>query len=181
MGIKELDQQVCPVARTIAQVGDAWTLMVMRELFLGVRRYEEIRMHTGMSPQLLSRRLRELVAAGIVARREYQDRPPRFEFVLTDKGLDLWPVVMALRGWGERWAKPAREPALISLTHRACGHTTEPVLACPDCGDHLNARSTIARMSKPMQRDRAERRARNQQGASPRARNPAKRPKGRSR
>jgi DNA-binding HxlR family transcriptional regulator len=168
MGIDELDQQACPVARTIAQVGDAWTLMVMRELFLGVRRYEEIRVHTGMSPQLLSRRLRELVAAGIVARRQYQDGPARFEFVLTEKGLDLWPVLIALRGWGERWANPAREKVLITLTHRACGHAIEPVLTCPDCGERLNARSTVAQMSKPMQRDRAVRRARNRQGASPR-------------
>ena len=165
MGIDELDEQVCPVARTIAQVGDSWTLMVVRELFLGVRRFEEIRVHTGMSPQLLARRLRELDAAGIVARRQYQDRPPRFEFVLTEKGLDLWPVIIALRGWGERWSRRAREAPLIALTHRACGHAIEPVLACPDCGEHLNARSTTAQMSKPMQHDRAQRRARNQQGA----------------
>jgi DNA-binding HxlR family transcriptional regulator len=181
MGIDELDEQVCPVARTIAQIGDAWTLMVMRELFLGVRRYEEIRVHTGMSPQLLSRRLRKLVGAGIVARRQYQDRPPRFEFVLAEKGLDLWPVIVALRGWGERWAKRARESALITLTHRACGHPIEPVVTCPDCGEPLNARSIVARLSKPMQRDRAERRAQNQQGARVRPRHLAKQPKGLSR
>jgi DNA-binding HxlR family transcriptional regulator len=175
MGINELEQQVCPVARTIALVGDAWTLMVMRELFLGARRYEEIRVQTGMSPQLLSRRMRELVAAGVVERRRYQDRPPRFDFVLSEKGLDLWPVVIALRGWGERWTKRARGAALITLTHRACGHTIEPVLACPDCGEPLNARSTIAHMSKPMQRDRAERRAQNQQGISPQPSGQAKR------
>ena len=166
MGIDELDEQVCPVARTIAQVGDSWTLMIVRELFLGVRRFEEIRVHTGMSPQLLSRRLRELDAAGIVGRRRYLDRPPRFEFVLTEKGLDLWPVIIALRGWGERWAKPARSAPLIALTHRTCGRTIDPVLSCPDCGEHLNARSSIAKMSKPMQRDRARRRAQNQQRTS---------------
>jgi DNA-binding HxlR family transcriptional regulator len=177
MGIDELDEQVCPVARTIAQVGDSWTLMVVRELFLGVRRFEEIRVHTGISPQLLARRLRELDAAGIVARRQYQDRPPRYEFMLTEKGLDLWPVVIALRGWGERWTKRPREAPLIALTHRSCGHAIEPVLTCPDCGERLNARSTTAQMSKPMQRDRAERRARNQQGESPQRRERAKRSK----
>lgn len=166
MGIAELDEQVCPVARTIAQVGDSWTLMIVRELFLGNRRFEEIRMHTGMSPQLLTRRLKELEASGIAARRQYQDRPPRFEFVLTERGLGLWPVIIALRGWGERWAKPARETPLITLTHRSCGHVMEPVLACPDCGEHLNARSAIAQMSKRMQQDRAKRRARNKQGAA---------------
>ena len=162
MGIDELDEQVCPVARTIAQVGDAWTLMVVRELFLGVRRFEAIRGQTGMSPQLLSRRLRELDAAGIVARRSYQTRPPRFEFVLTEKGLDLWPVLVALNGWGERWAKPRGEPRLISFTHRACGHSVEPVLTCPECGERLHARVVSARMSEPMQRDRADRRAQHQ-------------------
>lgn len=165
MGIDELDEQVCPVARTVAQVGDAWTLMIVRELFLGQRRFEEIRSQTGMSPQLLSRRLRELDAAKIIARRQYHDRPARFEFILTEKGLDLWPVIVALKGWGERWAKPAREVPLLSLTHRACGHMIEPVMACPDCGEHLNARSATVQMSKPMQRDRVERRASNQQGA----------------
>lgn len=174
MGIAQLDQQVCPVARTIAQIGDSWTLMVVRELFLGNRRFEEIRVHTGMSPQLLTRRLRELNAAGVVARRRYQDRPARYEFVLTEKGLDLWPIVIALRGWGERWAKRAHELPLITLTHRSCGHVIEPVLTCPDCGEHLNARSATPQMSKRMQRDRAERRIQNQQGADPRLRNPRK-------
>lgn len=166
MGIDELDEQVCPVARTIAQIGDAWTLMVVRELFLGIRRFEEIRVHTGMSPQLLSRRLRELDASGIVARRPYQERPPRFEFVLTEKGLDLWPIIIALKAWGEHWAKPAREAPLMSLTHKACGHSIEPVVACPDCGAHMNAKTATVQMSEPMRRDRAKRRARNQQGAS---------------
>lgn len=159
MGIDELDEQVCPVARTIAQVGDAWTLMVLRELFLGVGRFEEIRGHTGISPHLLSRRLRELDEAGIVARRQYQDRPPRSEIALTEKGLDLWPVMVSLNGWGERWAKPAGEPRLISFTHRACGHAVEPALTCPRCGERLHARAVTARMSEPMQRDRAGRRA----------------------
>ena len=177
MRIAELDEQVCPVARTIAQVGDSWTLMVVRELFLGNRRFEEIRVHTGMSPQLLTRRLRELDAAGIVARRRYQDRPIRFEFVLTEKGLDLWPVVIALRGWGQRWATSARESTLITLTHRSCGHVIDPVLTCPGCGEHLNARSTIAKMSNRMQQDRAKRRAQNQQGADPKPRKPGKRAK----
>ena len=165
MGIDELDEQVCPVARTIAQVGDSWTLMVVRELFLGVRRFEEIRVHTGMSPQLLSRRLRELDACGIVARRLYQERPARFEFVLTEKGLGLWPVIIALKGWGERWAKPSREAPLMTLTHKACGHSIEPVLACPDCGKHMDARSATVQMSGPMRRDRARRRAGNRPGA----------------
>lgn len=158
MGIDELDQQACPVARTIARIGDTWTLMLLRELFLGIRRFEEIRGHTGMSPQLLSRRLRELDEVGIVARRRYQDRPKRYEFVLTEKGLDLWPVILALRSWGERWAKPAREAPLISIGHPACGHKIEPVVTCPDCGELLHARAVTARMSKQMQRDRADRR-----------------------
>lgn len=177
MGIDELDEQVCPVARTIAEIGDAWTLMAIRELFLGVRRFEEIRVHTGMSPQLLSRRLRQLDASGIIARRKYQERPARFEFVLTEKGLDLWPVIIALKGWGERWAKPKREAPLMSLTHKACGHSIEPVLACPDCGEHMNARAATVQMSELMRRDRARRRAKNQQGANV---HPPGRPKARA-
>jgi len=167
MGIDELDEQVCPVARAIGRVGDAWTLMVLRELFLGARRFEEIRGHTGMSPQLLTRRLRELTETGIVARRLYQDRPRRFEFELTEKGADLWPVVVALNSWGERWAKPELEEPLISLTHRACGHVIEPALTCPECGERLHARAVKARMSEPMKRDRALRRDKHRQGVRP--------------
>lgn len=172
MGIDELGEQVCPVARTIAQAGDSWTLMIVRELFLGNRRFEDIRVNTGMSPQLLSRRLRDLVASGITARRQYQDRPARSEFILTQKGLDLWPLIVALRGWGERWAKPVRGAPLIALTHRSCGHAIDPVLTCPDCGEHLNARSTVARMSASMRQDRARRAAKNRQGAKRARRKP---------
>jgi DNA-binding HxlR family transcriptional regulator len=169
MGIDELDEQVCPVARTVARVGDAWTLMVLRELFLGVRRFEEIRGHTGMSPQLLARRLRELTADAIIARRIYQNRPKRFEFVLTEKGADLWPVIVALKRWGDRWAKLKFEKPLISLTHRACGNVVEPSLTCPDCGEPLDVRGVMAHMSKPMTRDRAVRRAKYHQGSKPTA------------
>jgi DNA-binding HxlR family transcriptional regulator len=168
MGIDELDEQVCPVARAIALVGDSWTLMVLRELFLGVRRFEEIRGHTGMSPQLLSRRLRELTDAGVVKRRPYQDRPKRFEFVLTEKGLDFWPVVVALRGWGERWATNEFRKPLITLTHRDCGHVVEPAVTCPECAEPLHARAVSAQMSKAMVRDRAARRAKYHQGSKPR-------------
>lgn len=165
MRIDQLDDQVCPVARTVALVGDAWTLMIVRELFLGQRRFEDIRVQTGMSPQLLSRRLRELKAAGIIMRRPYQRRPTRFEFILSEKGLDLWPVIIALRGWGERWAKPNGQAPLIALTHGSCGHVIEPEMVCPDCGEPVDARSVTAHMADLMLKDRKKRGAKYKQSA----------------
>lgn len=87
MGWSEVGETVCPIARTLAVVGDRWTVLILRELFLGVKRFEEFQAQTGMSSHLLSTRLKRLEADGIVVRHLYSDRPPRHEYRLTSKGL----------------------------------------------------------------------------------------------
>jgi DNA-binding HxlR family transcriptional regulator len=125
--IGELD---CSVARSLSVVGDRWTLMIVRDAFLGARRFEHWQASLGISPALLTDRLGKLSKHGILERRAYQRRPVRHEYRLTEKGLDLYPVIVAQIGWADRWlAGPAGPP--LALTHKACGKTLIPVLESP--------------------------------------------------
>lgn len=162
MSRSDLFRTTCTVARTIEIVGDAWALMILREMFLGSRRFEELQRHTGASPLLLTRRLRRFEAEGIVERRPYAERPPRHEYRLTPKGRDLWPVIIALKGWGDRWLDPAGTLP-FDLRHTGCGQRTWPILVCSSCGDPIDATTARADLSADMAGERAGRR-------SPRAR-----------
>jgi DNA-binding HxlR family transcriptional regulator len=108
-----------------------------------VRRFEEIQRNTGAARNILSDRLRTLVEHGTLERRQYQDRPPRFEYRLTEKGLDLYPVLIALMQWGDTHASDETGPPVV-LEHRSCGHRTTPTLACSECGEALTARDMRA-------------------------------------
>jgi DNA-binding HxlR family transcriptional regulator len=133
----------CSIARTLSVVGDRWTLLVLRDAFLRVRRFEHFQTNLGITRHRLADRLRKLVAHGILERVRYQERPPRWEYRLTPKGLDLYPVIAALVGWGDRWMAGKDGPP-VELTHRGCGHRMTPVLACPDCRQPLTARDVVA-------------------------------------
>lgn len=133
----------CSVARTLSVIGDRWTLLVLRDGFLGVRRFDDFQSHLGVSPHLLSTRLAKLVEHGILERRAYQQRPRRDEYRLTEKGLDLYPVIAALLRWGDRWMDDGQGPP-VELFHRACGHRTTPTLACSECGEPIDARAIRA-------------------------------------
>ncbi len=93
----------CSIAGALELIGDRWALLVIRDLFLGLRRYDDLRASTGIPTATLAARLKHLVASGIVERVSYQERPPRDEYRLTEKGRDLWKVSVALREWGDRW------------------------------------------------------------------------------
>lgn len=149
-----LGAMVCPVARALDVVGDGWTLMIVRELFLGSRRFDDITAQTGMSPHLLSVRLRKLVDAEILHKRPYQQRPARYEYRLTAKGRDLWPVVIALKHWGGRWGEWPDGPPL-RLRHSGCGAVADPVLVCPDCGEPVDALGMAAELGPAMAAERA--------------------------
>ena len=158
MGWAEVGDTVCPIARALAVVGDRWTVLILRELFLGVKRFEEFQAQTGMSSHLLSTRLKRLEGDGIVARHQYSNRPPRHEYRLTSKGLDLYPLLLSLKSWGEKWGgfEPTAEPALV-IVHRQCGQETGLELVCPSCDESfgpMDATVTLGRSFK------AERRAR---------------------
>jgi DNA-binding HxlR family transcriptional regulator len=141
---RDIGELPCSVARALSIVGDRWTLLILRDTFLGIRRFEDFQQNLGATRHRLIHRLRTLVAHGILERVRYQDRPPRFEYRLTEKGRDLYPVVVSLTRWGDRWMAGRHGPP-VELVHRACGKTTMPALACPECGAAVAARDMIAR------------------------------------
>jgi DNA-binding HxlR family transcriptional regulator len=137
-----IGERLCPVSRAAAQLVDAWSFVILRELFLGNRRFEGLRLHTGMAPRSLTLRLNLLQQHGIVEKQPCRDAPAVNEYRLTPKGLDLWPVLTMLRQWGERWAGPwGRGGAPARLVHRGRGHELKLVAACAECGEAVDARS----------------------------------------
>ncbi len=140
----EIGDQSCPVARSLSVLGDRWTMLVLREAFWRVRRFEQFQERTGAPRPVLAERLKMLVDEGVFERRRYSERPDRYEYRLTEKGIDLYPVVISLLEWGERWMTDADAPPVVELRHRTCGATIHPHLACPACGDPLTARDIEA-------------------------------------
>lgn len=135
MPYRPFTDQNCSIAHALADLGERWTLLVMREVLLGRRRFADIRRHTGIAPNILSDRLQTLVEHGLLERRLYSEQPEAHEYVPTPKGLDVSPVLVALMQWGDRHAAPAGPPRV--LVHTACGHDAEPELHCGHCGEAI--------------------------------------------
>ncbi|HKN40615.1 MAG TPA: helix-turn-helix domain-containing protein [Acidimicrobiia bacterium] len=144
----EIDQQDCSIAQALSIVGDRWTMMVLREAFMRVRRFEDFQTYTGAPRPVLADRLKRLVEEGVLERRRYSERPDRYEYRLTEQGLDLWPVMVSLLRWGDRWLTDKKGPP-VELRHKGCGHVMHPELACPDCGEWLEARDIDATARRP--------------------------------
>lgn len=159
MSWAEVGDTVCPIARSLAVVGDRWTVLILRELFLGVKRFEEFQAQTAMSSHLLSTRLKRLEGDGIVSRHLYCERPPRYEYRLTSKGLDLYPLLLILKSWGEKWGglEPEAEPALV-ITHRQCGHASGLKLVCPACDEPFGPRDATVALGPEFDAERKARR-----------------------
>lgn len=128
----------CSLARSLDMIGDWWTPLIVRDVFLGVNRFDELVEDLGISRNLLTGRLNALVEKGILHRRAYQERPPRHEYVLTEAGRDLVPALLALTAWGDRWAAP-KEGVPMLLRHDRCGAIVSPVVCCPNCSAALQA------------------------------------------
>jgi DNA-binding HxlR family transcriptional regulator len=140
---RSYDNQDCSVAATLELVGERWTLLIVRELLLGVHRFSDLQADLGVARNVLQARLARLVEHGIVERRRYQDHPPRDGYRLTDKGLDLWPAVVTLMQWGDRHVpRPGGPP--VTLTHRGCGGELDSHLTCAHCGAKLGPRDVWA-------------------------------------
>lgn len=141
---EDLADQPCSLARSVAVIGDRWTLMILRDCFLGVRRFEAFQARLGISRTIITERLKLLVDEGVLTRVAYQDRPVRHEYRLTEKGLDLYPVVMAIVTWGDRhYAGQAGAPLLHR--HKACGCDFHPVMNCSECHAPVAAREVETR------------------------------------
>jgi DNA-binding HxlR family transcriptional regulator len=139
----DYESQVCSVAGALEVVGERWSLLIVRNVLLGLRRFDEIQENLGIARNVLHKRLIRLVDQGVLEKRLYQEHPPRHEYRLTEKGLDLWPTMVALMQWGDRYAVPAGGPAVL-LEHRGCGGAVDEHRVCKECGTRLSVREARA-------------------------------------
>lgn len=139
---KRYDHQVCSIARSLELVGERWSLLIVRDALLGVRRFDDFQKSLGIARNVLADRLNGLVEDGILERVPYQERPERFEYRLTEKGADLLPAVIALMHWGDRYLAGEAGPPRIP-EHRGCGGDVIEQFVCLRCGDVL-AREDVA-------------------------------------
>jgi DNA-binding HxlR family transcriptional regulator len=140
---RDYSGQNCSIAGTLELIGERWTLLILRDAFHRVRRFEDFQRRLGIARNVLSNRLQTLVDAGILERRLYQEHPARYEYRLTEKGIGLWPVLMTLVKWGDKYAAPHGVPRIIE--HRDCGGQVNDHLMCDRCGKPLSARDVVAR------------------------------------
>ncbi|HEX4668389.1 MAG TPA: helix-turn-helix domain-containing protein [Solirubrobacterales bacterium] len=139
MAIEAFAKLNCSVARPLSFLGERWALLVLRDLFLGRRRFDELQESLGVASNVLSQRLATLVDEGVAERHRYSEHPERFEYRLTEKGRDLQPVLLAMLAWGDRYtARPEGPP--LETVHDDCGKPFHMVPTCSECGGELNWR-----------------------------------------
>jgi DNA-binding HxlR family transcriptional regulator len=145
-----LAEMPCAIARSMAVLGERWTFVILRQAFMGARRFEDYQQGTGIARNILTDRLRGLVENGVLERRPYAEHPGRtlYEYRLTEKGMDLYPILVSMMRWGNRYGGFEDGPP-VELTHKVCGHATEPRLVCSACGEELRAREVRARSLAP--------------------------------
>jgi DNA-binding HxlR family transcriptional regulator len=136
---QSLQHANCSIARSVSILGERWTIVILRQAFLGARRFEDYQRGLGIARNMLADRLRTLVESGILERRPYSERPPRFEYRLTAKGRDLYPILVTLMQWGDRHGGHEDGPPVV-LHHERCGHLAEAQLTCSHCGEPLDPR-----------------------------------------
>lgn len=139
---RSYDSQTCSVAGSLALIGERWTLLLIRDAFMGARRFEDFQRSLGVARNILTARLNRLVEEGLFRRVRYQEHPDRYEYRLTEKGIDLWPVIITLMKWGDRHLYPGREPVVLS--HKQCGGTINDRRICERCGTELGPRDVAA-------------------------------------
>ena len=132
----ELSDNNCPVARAMSVIGDRWTVLILRDCFRGLSRFDEFHARLGCSRAIVSQRLAHLVEAGVLETRAYQTRPLRYDYQLTEQGKALSGVLMMLSQWGETWM-PKAGTTKLRRRHKACGHEFTPVLSCSECAAPL--------------------------------------------
>lgn len=138
----ELDQQPCSVARTLSVIGDRWTLLILRDCFMKVRRFDDFQARLGIGRPILADRLQKLVDSFVLTKMAYQVNPVRYEYRLTQKGLDLHPVIMSIVHWGDvHMAGRKGRPVLHK--HTTCGHHFDPVHVCSSCGEVVTPREVV--------------------------------------
>jgi DNA-binding HxlR family transcriptional regulator len=139
------DNQDCSVARALETIGERWTLLILRDAFLGKRRFDDFQRSLGIARNVLAARLRTLTDQGMLERRLYQDRPERYEYRLTAKGRDLWPVLFTLMRFGDKHCADGNGGPPATVVHRRCGAPIDDHMSCPECGVHVGPRDVVAR------------------------------------
>lgn len=140
---KSFSDMHCSVAQCVEVVGEWWTILIVRDAFLGVSRFDQFHGRLGISRNVLNQRLAHLVDLGVLEKRPYSERPLRHDYRLTPKGKGLWPVLTAMRQWGDAYAAPDGPPLL--LVHRTCGQVIDAVMTCSVCGAPIGAGDVMAR------------------------------------
>lgn len=128
----------CSIARTLAVAGEPWSPLVIRDVYVGINRFDALQSDLGISRKVLAERLRHLVAEGMLERRQYSERPPRDEYALTEKGQEFIDILMAMVKWGDRWTAGAAG-APVLYRHHACGQISHVEPRCSVCGETMHS------------------------------------------
>ncbi len=140
----DLSEQQCSVARSSSVLGDRWTLLILCDCFLGVRRFEDFQQRLGLSRTTLANRLQLLEDHEILSRIPYQEKPTRYEYRFTEKGLALYPIITSVVDWGDKYYADAAGPPIIRQ-HTTCGHDFHSVSVCSECGEAVDPHEVVAR------------------------------------
>lgn len=139
--------RACSIARTLDVIGEPWSPLILRDVYVGISRFEQIQADLGISRKVLTERLKWLVESGILERRQYETRPPRSEYVLTAKGSELVDLLMVMVAWGDKWLAGKAGPPVL-YRHHACGRISHVELRCAHCGESMRA-SDVEILSGP--------------------------------
>jgi DNA-binding HxlR family transcriptional regulator len=134
----QFGEMACSIARTADVIGEPWSPLIVRNIYIGVSRFDQLQQSLGISRKVLAERLRWLTENGVVERQEYASKPPRYEYVLTVKGLELFEVLMVMVRWGDKWLAGAVGPPVL-YRHHACGQISHVELHCSGCGKPMSA------------------------------------------
>jgi DNA-binding HxlR family transcriptional regulator len=139
----DFSEFACSIARTLDVVGEPWTPLILRDIWVGLRRFDEIQSDLGISRKVLTERLKWLVECEVLARQEYSHTPPRSEYVLTGKGAQLCDLLLVMAGWGDRWTAGQAGPPVL-YRHHDCGRISHVELRCSACGGAMNVNTIDA-------------------------------------
>jgi DNA-binding HxlR family transcriptional regulator len=134
----QFGEMACSIARTADVIGEPWSPLIVRNIYIGLTRFDQLQESLGISRKVLAERLRWLTENGVLERREYSSKPPRYEYVLTVKGLELFEVLMVMVRWGDKWLAGEAGPPVL-YRHHACGQTGHVELHCSECGQPMSA------------------------------------------
>ncbi|MBO3750813.1 helix-turn-helix transcriptional regulator [Streptosporangiaceae bacterium NEAU-GS5] len=136
----QFGDMACSIARTLDVIGEPWSPLVLRNIYVGINRFDQIQQSLGISRKVLAERLKWLVDNDVLERREYNARPPRYEYALTAKGTDLVAVLMVMVRWGDRWTAGDAGPPML-YRHHTCGQISHVELHCSVCDQPMHARN----------------------------------------